>query len=72
MLNYIFQLLHSSIDEERSLLVNNQIYSQNTSLVQQPIEYFTREYRSLTKYFVLHDGMITWNSLPDVFKSTYP
>ena len=25
--------------------------------------------RSKRKYFVLHNGMITWNSLPDVVKS---
>ena len=24
--------------------------------------------RSKTKYCVLHNGMITWNSLPDIFK----
>ena len=27
-----------------------------------------RANRSKTKYCVLHNGMIAWNSLPDVFK----
>ena len=27
-----------------------------------------RANRSKTKYCVLHYGMITWNSLPDIFK----
>ena len=66
--NYIYQLLHFNIDEEMesSLLINNQIHSHNTMTNNQmsilPVN------RSKTKHCVLHNGMITWNSLPDGFK----
>ena len=63
-----FQLLHSNIDEEieSSLLVNNQIHSHNTRINNQMS--ILRVNRSKTNSCVLHNGMITWNSLPDVFK----
>ena len=66
--NYIFQLLHSNIDEEieSSLLINNQIHSHNTRTNNQmsilPVNI------SKTKHCVLRNFMITWNSLPDLFK----
>ena len=66
--NYVFQVLHSNIDEETesSLLINNQTHSHNTRTNYQmsilPVN------RSKTKHCVFHNGMITWNSLPDIFK----
>ena len=68
VLNYIFQLLHSCIDEkiESSFHVNNQIHSHNTRSYN-PISILHAN-RSKSKYCVLHNGVITWNSLPDVFK----
>ena len=43
--NYVFQVLHSSIDEEikSSLLINNQIHSHNKITNNHANEYFTRE-----------------------------
>ena len=66
--NYIFQLLYSNIDEEieSSLLINKQINSHNERTNNQMSN--LRLNRTKTKHCVLHDGMITWNSLPDVFK----
>ena len=66
--NYIFQVLHSNIDEEikSSLLINNQIHSHNTWTNNQMS--ILRVNRSKTKHCVLHNGMITFNSLPDIFK----
>ena len=65
--NYIFELLHSNIGEEIEsiLLINNQIHSHNTRTNNQMS--ILRVNRSKTKHCVLHNGMITWNSLPDIF-----
>ena len=71
--NYVFQVLHSNIDEEikSSLLINNQIHSHNTRTNNQMS--ILRLNRSKTKHCVLHNGMITWNSSPDIFKvNVYP
>ena len=51
---------------ESSLLINNQIHSHNTMTNNQMS--ILRMNRSKTKHCVLHNGLITWNSLPDVFK----
>ena len=66
--NYIFQLFHSNIDEEieSNLLINNQIHSHNTRTNNQMS--ILRVNKSKIKHCVLNNGMITWNSLPDVFK----
>ena len=66
--NYVFQVLHSNIDEEikSSLLINSKIHSHNTRTNNQMT--ILRMNRSKTKHCVLHNGMITWNSLPDIFK----
>ena len=66
--NYVFQVLHSNIDEETksSLLINYQIHSHNTRANNQMS--ILRVNRSKTKHCVLHNGMITPNSLPDIFK----
>ena len=66
--NYIFQVLHSNIDEEMesSLLINNQIHSNNTTTNNHMS--ILRVNRSKTKHCVLHNGMITWNYVPDIFK----
>ena len=66
--NYIFQLLHSNIDEEieSSLLINNQIRSHNTRTNNQMSILCVN--RSKTKHCVFHNGMITWSSLPDIFR----
>ena len=66
--NYVLQVLHSNIYEElkSSLLINNQIHSHNTRTNNQIS--ILRVNRSNTKHCVLHNGMITWNSLPDIFK----
>ena len=66
--NYIFKLLHSNIDEEiePSLFINNQIHSHNTRANNQMR--ILRVNSSKIKHRVLHNGMITWNTLPDVFK----
>ena len=57
--NYIFQVLHSNIDEdiESNLLVNNQIHNHNTRTNNQMS--ILRVNRSKTKYCVFHNGMIT-------------
>ena len=70
--NYVFQVLHSNIDEEMesSLLINNQIHSHNTRTNNQMS--ILRMNISKKKHCVLHNGIITWNSLPDIFKVTYP
>ena len=70
--NYIFQVLHSNIDEEikLSLLINNKIHSHNTR-TNNKIS-ILRVNRSKTKHCVLHNGMIMWNSLPDIFKVNIP
>ena len=67
--NYILQLLHYNIDEkiESCLLVNNQIRIHNTNSNNHMCILLVT--RSNTKYCVLHNGMITWISLPDVFKA---
>ena len=66
--NYIFQVLHSNIVEELEscLLINNQILSNNARTNNQMSILGVN--RSKTKHCVLHNGMITWNSLPDIFK----
>ena len=66
--NYIFQLLHSNIDEEieSSLLISNQTHSHNTRTNNQMS--ILRVNRSKTKHCVLHNCIITWNYLPDLFK----
>ena len=66
--NYIFQVLHSNIDEEieSSLLINNQIHSHNTRTNNQMS--ILSMYRFKTKKCVLHNGIMTWNSLPEIFK----
>ena len=66
--NYVFQVLHSNIDEEikSSLIINNQIHSHNTRINNQMT--ILRVNTSKTKHSLLHNGMITWNSLPDIFK----
>ena len=58
----------SNIDEEikSSLLINNQILGYNMSAKNQMS--ILRVNRSKTKYCVIKNGMITWNSLPDTFK----
>ena len=68
VLNYLFQVLHSNIDEEikSSLLINNQFHSHNTRTNNQMS--ILRVNRSKTKHCVLQNGMITWNSIPDIFK----
>ena len=68
VLNYVFQVLHSNIDEEikSNLLINNQIHSHNTRTNNKMS--ILRVNRSKTKHCVLDNGMITWNSLHDVFK----
>ena len=62
--NYIFQVLHSNIDEEMksSLLINNQIHCHNTKTNNQMSIFCVN--RSKLKHCVLHNGMITWNSQP--------
>ena len=67
--NYIFQVLYSNIDEEiqSSLLINNQIHSHNTRTNNQMSILGVNRFK--TKHCVLHNGMITSNSLPDMFKS---
>ena len=47
-------------------LINNQIHSHNTRTNNQMSILHLN--RSKTKHCVLHNGMITWNSLPDIFK----
>ena len=66
--NYIFQVLHSNIDEElkSSLLINNHIHIHNTRTNNQMS--ILRLNRSKTKHYVLHNGMLTWNSLTDIRK----
>ena len=66
--NYVFQVLHSNIDAEikSSLLINNQIQSHNTRTNNHMS--ILRMNRSKTKHCVLHNGMITWNFSPDIFK----
>ena len=66
--NYIFQVLRSNINEEieSSLLINKQILSHNTRTNNQMS--ILRVNISKTKHCVLHNGMITWNYLPDIFK----
>ena len=66
--NYIFQVLNSNIDEEieSSLLINNQIHSHNTRTNNQVS--ILRVNRSKTKHCVLHNGVMSWNFLPDIFK----
>ena len=56
--NYVFQVLHSNIDEEikSSLLINNQIHSHNRRTNNQMS--ILRVNRSKTKHCVLHNGMI--------------
>ena len=68
VLNYIFQILQSNIDEkiESSFLINSQIRSHNTRTNNQLS--ILRVNRSKTKHCVLHNVVITWNSLPDIFK----
>ena len=58
-----------NIDEEMesSYLINNQIHSHNARTNNQVS--ILRVNRSKTKHCVLHNGMIIWNSLPDIFKS---
>ena len=70
--NYIFQMLYFNIDEEIELNLhfNNQIHYLNTRSNDQLG--ILRVNRSNTKHCGLHNGMITWNSSPNVFKSTYP
>ena len=51
---------------ESSLLINNQIHSHNIRTNNQMS--ILRVNRSKTKHCVLHNGMITWNSVPDTFK----
>ena len=55
--NFIFQLLHSNIDEEigSSLLINNQIHSHNTNTNNQMSVFGLN--RSKTKYCVFHNGI---------------
>ena len=67
--NYVFQVLHSNIDQEikSSLLINNQIHSHNTRTKNQMSILHVN--RSETKHCVLHNGMITWNSLPNIFEN---
>ena len=70
--NYIFQVLYYNINEkiESSLLINNQIH---IAIIQGPTSLsILRVNRSKTKHCVLHNGMITWNSLPVIFKVTCP
>ena len=66
--NYVFLVLHLNIDEElkSSLLINNKIHSHNTRTNSEMS--ILRVNRSKTKHCVLHNGMITCNSLPDIFK----
>ena len=61
--HYIFQLLHSNIDEEieSRLFINNQIHSHNTRTNNQMS--ILRVNRSKTKHCVLHNGVMTWNSI---------
>ena len=58
--NYVFQVLHSNIDEEikSSLLINSQIHSHNTRTNNQMSILRVNK----TKHCVLHNGMITWDS----------
>ena len=66
--NNVFQVLHSNINEEikSSLLINNQIHSHNTRT--NNLMSSLRVNRSKIKHCVLHNGMITWNYLLDIFK----
>ena len=66
--NSIFKLLHFNIDKEieSSLLVHNQIYSHNTRSNNQMS--ILRVNKSKAKYCVFHNGIIAWNSRPDVLK----
>ena len=62
--NYIFQVLHSNIDEEveSSLLINNQI---RIAIIKVPTVHqmsILRVNRSKTNHCVLHNGMKTCNS----------
>ena len=61
---YSFQLLHFNIDEtiEPNLLVNTEIHSHDTRSNKQITILCVN--RSKTKYCVLHNGIITWNSYP--------
>ena len=52
--------------KQSSLLINNQIHSHNTRTNNQMSILYVN--RSKTKHCVLHNGTITWNSLPDIFK----
>ena len=47
------------------MLVNNHIHSHGPPTMDMNVLYVNR---SNTKYCIRHDGMITWNSLPDVYK----
>ena len=68
-MNYIFQLLYFIIDEEieSNLLLNNQIYSHNTMSNNRMSIFLVN--RTKTKHYVLHlhNGMISWNSLLDIY-----
>ena len=66
--NFIFQLLHSNIDEEigSNILINNHIHSHNIRTNSQMSILCVN--RSKTRYCFLHNGMKTWNSLPAIFK----
>ena len=70
--NYFFQILHSNIDDEigPSLLLNNQIHCNRTRTNNQMSILGVIKYK--TKYCILQNGMITWNSLPDVIKVNVP
>ena len=63
--NYYTQILMKKLIKS-SLLSNNQINSHNTR-PNNEMSIF-RVHRSKIKYCILHNCMITWNSLPDIFK----
>ena len=65
---------HTWLVEEikSNLLINNQIHGHNNTRINNQMS-ILRVNRSKTKHCVLHNGMITWNSVYLIqLKSTYP
>ena len=66
--NYSFHLFHFSIDKEieQNFLVNHEIHNHDTNSNKQMSIFHVNRFQ--TKYCVLHNGMITRNSLLHVLK----
>ena len=70
IIKYIYQLFNTNIDEEMSAMLINSLQDHNYDTRNKRIINVTNVSRNRSKNNVFHNGVKSWNSLPDVIKNS--